>query len=175
VADLDAKNNAVNRLCALSQARGIRDGLLYLNDDSVVNRGALVKAYVQAAFGRTVNSSSRLKAWTSDKLSANAGVCSRLAVWPFRLWIGHSLLQVAVPYCGAWYDFAGPSLQCEREFCNAEGCAQWVWSFHIVSSYSTLRMGDSHWRVSFPSGEHVLSLECGDCQPFEQAAARRSR
>jgi hypothetical protein len=53
VADLDAKNSAVNAaFVPLSQARGVRDGLLYLNDDCVVNRAALVKAYVQAAFGR---------------------------------------------------------------------------------------------------------------------------
>jgi hypothetical protein len=53
VSDLDAKNNAVSAAYVpLSRARGVRDGILYLNDDSVVNRAALVKAYVQAAFGR---------------------------------------------------------------------------------------------------------------------------
>lgn len=53
VADLDAKNTAVSQtFVPLSQAGGVRDGLLYLNDESVVNRAALVKAYVQAAFGR---------------------------------------------------------------------------------------------------------------------------
>lgn len=50
---LDAKNNAVSAAYVpLSRARGVRDGMLYQNDDSVVNRAALVKAYVQAAFGR---------------------------------------------------------------------------------------------------------------------------
>jgi hypothetical protein len=53
VADLDAKNTAVSQtFVPLSQARGVRDGMLYLNDDCVANRAALVKAYVQAAFGR---------------------------------------------------------------------------------------------------------------------------
>lgn len=53
VADLDAKNSAVNlAFVPLSQARGVRDGLLYLNDDCVARRAGLVKAYVQAAFGR---------------------------------------------------------------------------------------------------------------------------
>jgi hypothetical protein len=52
-ANLDAKNSAVSAAYApLSQARGVRDGMLYLNDDSMVSRAALVKAYVQAAFGR---------------------------------------------------------------------------------------------------------------------------
>lgn len=53
VADLDAKNDAVSAaFVPLSQSRGVRDGILYLDDDCVVNRAALVKAYVQAAFGR---------------------------------------------------------------------------------------------------------------------------
>jgi len=53
VADLDAKNKAVSSaFVPLNQARGARDGILYLNDDSVVNRAALIKAYVAAAFGR---------------------------------------------------------------------------------------------------------------------------
>lgn len=53
VADLDAKNNAVSlAYVPLSQARGVRDGMLYLNEDCVAKRAALVKAYVQAAFGR---------------------------------------------------------------------------------------------------------------------------
>ena len=53
MADLDAKNNAVSTtFVPLSQARGVRDGMLYLNDDSVVNRALLVKAYVNAAFGK---------------------------------------------------------------------------------------------------------------------------
>src|SRR5205085_1526861 len=53
VADLDDKNNAVSAaFVPLSQARGARDGILYLDEDSVVNRAALIKAYVAAAFGR---------------------------------------------------------------------------------------------------------------------------
>lgn len=51
-ASLQTKNQAVNTtFAALSQARGLRDGLLYLNDDSVVNTALLVKAYVRAALG----------------------------------------------------------------------------------------------------------------------------
>lgn len=51
-AELTAKSNAVSTTsAALDQARGIRDQLLYLNDDSVVNTAKLVKAYVQAALG----------------------------------------------------------------------------------------------------------------------------
>ena len=36
---------------ALSQARGVRDQLLYLAEDSIVATAKLVKAYVKAAFG----------------------------------------------------------------------------------------------------------------------------
>jgi len=50
--DLAAKSNAVSTTsAALSQARGTRDRLLYLDDDSVVNTAKLVKSYVQAALG----------------------------------------------------------------------------------------------------------------------------
>jgi hypothetical protein len=52
IASLETKNNAVNAaFVAVSQARGLRDGLLYTNDDSVVDIALLVKAYVKAAFG----------------------------------------------------------------------------------------------------------------------------
>jgi hypothetical protein len=52
VADLKAKNDAVDKAyAALSNARGLRDRLLYLDDDSIVNIALLVKAYVRAAFG----------------------------------------------------------------------------------------------------------------------------
>lgn len=52
VAGLQAKNDAVNAaFVPLSQARGKRDQLLYLNDNCVVNTALLVKAYVSAAFG----------------------------------------------------------------------------------------------------------------------------
>ncbi len=51
-ASLTAKSNTVSTTsAALDQARGIRDRLLYLDDDSVVNTARLVKAYVQAALG----------------------------------------------------------------------------------------------------------------------------
>lgn len=51
--NLKAKNQAVNTAFAgMSAARGERDQLLYLSEDSVVNTSLLVKAYVQAAFGR---------------------------------------------------------------------------------------------------------------------------
>jgi hypothetical protein len=50
--DLKSKNEAVNTAFApLSVARGLRDQLLYLNDDYVVNNALLVKAYVRAALG----------------------------------------------------------------------------------------------------------------------------
>jgi hypothetical protein len=51
-ASLTDKSNAVSTTsAALNQARGQRDQLLYLADDSIVNTGLLVKAYVQAALG----------------------------------------------------------------------------------------------------------------------------
>jgi len=51
-ASLTAKSNAVNTTSAtLNQARGQRDQLLYLGDDSLVNTAQLVKAYVKAALG----------------------------------------------------------------------------------------------------------------------------
>ena len=49
---LRAKNDAVNSTFApLSAARGVRDQLLYTNDDCIVNTALQVKAYVRAAFG----------------------------------------------------------------------------------------------------------------------------
>lgn len=51
-ADLMTKSNTVSTTsAALSQARGTRDRLLYLDDGSVVNTAKLVKNYVQAALG----------------------------------------------------------------------------------------------------------------------------
>jgi hypothetical protein len=51
-ADLKAKSNTVSTTSVtLSQARGQRDRLPYLDDDSIVNAGLLVKSYVQAAMG----------------------------------------------------------------------------------------------------------------------------
>jgi hypothetical protein len=52
VNNLRAKHQAISTtFVPLSQARGRRDQLLYLNDDGVANRALLVKAYVKAAFG----------------------------------------------------------------------------------------------------------------------------
>jgi len=50
--DLTTKSNTVSTSsAALNQARGTRDRLLYLDDDSVANTAKLVKNYVQAAMG----------------------------------------------------------------------------------------------------------------------------
>jgi hypothetical protein len=50
--DLQAKNDAVSAtFVPLSEARGLRDQLLYLADNSVVNHGLLVKAYCKGALG----------------------------------------------------------------------------------------------------------------------------
>jgi hypothetical protein len=52
IAGLEAKSNTVNTaFVAVAQSRSLRDGLLYTNEDSVVNIALLVKAYVKAAFG----------------------------------------------------------------------------------------------------------------------------
>lgn len=53
-ASLTTKSRAVSTNSAtLDQARGKRDQLLYLADDSIVNTAGLVKAYVQSALGST--------------------------------------------------------------------------------------------------------------------------
>jgi hypothetical protein len=50
--NLRAKNDAVSStFVPLSQARGLRDQLLYQADNSVVNTALLVKEYVKGAFG----------------------------------------------------------------------------------------------------------------------------
>jgi hypothetical protein len=52
VASLTAKSNSVSTTTAgLSQTRGVRDQLLYLSDDSIVNIAKLVKNYVLSALG----------------------------------------------------------------------------------------------------------------------------
>jgi len=52
-ADLQAKSNAVSStFVPLSQARGLRDALLYDDEDSVVNIALLAKTYVAGEFGR---------------------------------------------------------------------------------------------------------------------------
>lgn len=49
---LQAKNDAVSSASVtLSQARGVRDQVLYLADDSVIDIAKQVKAYIVAAFG----------------------------------------------------------------------------------------------------------------------------
>lgn len=51
-ARLQTKNAAVSsRFASMSTARGLRDQLLYTNEDSIVNVALMVKAYVRAAFG----------------------------------------------------------------------------------------------------------------------------
>jgi hypothetical protein len=50
--DLQAKNDAVSAaFAALSQTRGVRDGVLYSTEDSVVVNALLAKAYVNGALG----------------------------------------------------------------------------------------------------------------------------
>ncbi len=52
VDDLQARNDAVSSsFVPLSQARGLRDQLLYQADNSVVNTALLAKEYVKGAFG----------------------------------------------------------------------------------------------------------------------------
>jgi hypothetical protein len=52
LADLREKNDTVSSsFVPLSQARGVRDQLLYKADNSVVNTALLVKEYVKGAFG----------------------------------------------------------------------------------------------------------------------------
>jgi hypothetical protein len=51
-ANLKARNNAVSTTsAALNQARGLRDRLLYLDDDSIANTAQMVKTYVKGALG----------------------------------------------------------------------------------------------------------------------------
>lgn len=60
--ELEAKDNAVNTtFVPLAQARGVRDGLLYLNEDSVVNRALMVKAYVAGEFGTSTTLYKQIK------------------------------------------------------------------------------------------------------------------
>lgn len=62
VADLQARNDAVSStFVPLSQARGLRDALLYLNDDCVVNVALLAKAYVDSALGRNSSLSKQVR------------------------------------------------------------------------------------------------------------------
>jgi hypothetical protein len=60
--DLHAKNNAVSAtFVPLTQARGLRDQLLYLDDDCVVNRALLAKAFVSGELGTKSNVYKQIK------------------------------------------------------------------------------------------------------------------
>jgi hypothetical protein len=60
--ELEAKNNAVNTtFVPLSQARALRDALLYDNPDSIVNTASLVKAYVKGALGSASHLNQQIK------------------------------------------------------------------------------------------------------------------
>ena len=62
VADLQAKNNAVSStFVPLSQARGVRDNLLYTGAGCVVNTALLVKAYVNGALGPSSQLNKQIK------------------------------------------------------------------------------------------------------------------
>jgi len=61
-ADLQAKNDAVSAtFVPLSQARGLRDQLLYLSPDNVVDTALLSKAYVAGEFGTNSNVHKQIK------------------------------------------------------------------------------------------------------------------
>lgn len=61
-ADLKSKNNAVSStFVPLSQARGVRDNLLYLGANCVVNTALLVKAYVSGAMGTSSQLNKQIK------------------------------------------------------------------------------------------------------------------
>jgi hypothetical protein len=60
--DLKSKNDAVSStFVPLSQARGVRDQLLYLNADCVINTALLVKAYVNGALGSSSQLNKQIK------------------------------------------------------------------------------------------------------------------
>lgn len=62
LADLQAKNNAVSAaFVPLSQARGVRDNLLYTGAGSIVNTALLVKAYVSGALGTASQLNKQIK------------------------------------------------------------------------------------------------------------------
>lgn len=62
ITSLQAKNDAVSTtFVPLSQSRGTRDELLYLNEDSVVNTALLAKAYVAGALGTSSNVYKQIK------------------------------------------------------------------------------------------------------------------
>lgn len=60
--DLKSKNDAVSStFVPLSQARGVRDNLLYLGANCVVNTALLVKAYVSGAMGTSSHLNKQIK------------------------------------------------------------------------------------------------------------------
>jgi len=62
LADLQAKNNAVSStFVPLSQARGVRDNLLYTGAGCIVNTALLVKAYVNGALGANSQLNKQIK------------------------------------------------------------------------------------------------------------------
>lgn len=66
--DLQAKNNAVSSsFVPLSQARGVRDNLLYTGADCIANTGQLVKAYVKAAMGTNSQLYKQIKGLKFDR------------------------------------------------------------------------------------------------------------
>jgi hypothetical protein len=66
--DLHARNNNVSSAFApLVQARGQRDQLLYLSDDSVVNTALLAKAYVKGALGTNSQLHKQIKGLTFSR------------------------------------------------------------------------------------------------------------
>jgi hypothetical protein len=65
---LEAKSNAVvTTYVSISQARALRDQLLYENEDSLVNLAALVKAYVKGALGSASSLYKQIKGLNFDR------------------------------------------------------------------------------------------------------------
>lgn len=66
--DLQAKSDTVSQtFVPLNQARGLRDRLLYLDDDCVVNIALLAKSYVAGEFGTTSALYRAIKALKFDR------------------------------------------------------------------------------------------------------------
>lgn len=72
LADLQAKNNAVSAtFVPLSQARGRRDQLLYLDPDCVVNTALLAKTFVAGEFGTKSSLYKQIKGLTFRRRGDN--------------------------------------------------------------------------------------------------------
>jgi hypothetical protein len=68
--ELTAKNNAVNTaFVPLSQARALRDQLLYTDDNSILNVAMLAKAYVKGVLGLTSHLYQQIKGLKFGKRS----------------------------------------------------------------------------------------------------------